>query len=103
MTQIEPEHVGSRPQLATERLEELGAVARRYLSEEITDEHLEGVVTAISRHARERGMKAEELIVACKEMWHGLPADALHNERSTRTKKLERLVTICIEGYFADR
>lgn len=103
MTQIEPEQPGSRPQLGTERLEELGAVARGYLSEEITDEHLERVVTAVSRHARERGMKAEELIVVCKEMWYGLPADANHSERSTRTKKLERLVTICIEGYFADR
>jgi hypothetical protein len=48
-------------------------------------------------------MKAEELIVLCKEMWHSLPADGLHAERSTRTKKLERLVAICIEGYFADR
>jgi hypothetical protein len=103
MTHIEPERPGPRSQLGTERLEELGAVARGYLSEEITDEHLERVVTAVSRHARERGMKAEELIVLCKEMWHSLPADGLHAERSTRTKKLERLVAICIEGYFADR
>ena len=101
----EPESQESfaRHHLSADRLQELGSVARGYLSEQITDDELERVVTAVSRHARESGMKAEELIVTCKEVWHALPADSLAPERTTRTKKLERIVQICIEGYFADR
>jgi hypothetical protein len=100
--QNEPESQ-TRHHLSAERLQELGSVARGYLSEEITEDELERVVTSVSRHARETGMKAEELIVTCKEVWRALPADAISAERTTRTKKLERIVQICINGYFADR
>ena len=100
--QNEPES-HPRQHLSAERLQELGSVARGYLSEQITDDELERVLTAVSRHARESGMKAEELIVTCKEVWRGIPADVPITESSTRSKKLERLVQICIEGYFADR
>ena len=93
----------TRHQLSADRLHELGTVARGYLSEQITEDELERVVTEVSRHARESGMKAEELIVTCKEVWRALPADVIVSERSTRSKKLERMVQICIEGYFADR
>lgn len=100
--QNEPES-HTRHQLSAERLRELGSVARGYLTEQVTEDELERIVSAVSRHAREEGMKAEELIVTCKEVWRTLPADAIAPERTTRTKKLERLVQICIEGYFADR
>ena len=100
--QNEPES-NTRHHLSAERLQELGTVAHGYLSEQVTEDELERVVTAVSRHARETGMKAEELIVTCKEVWRTLPADAHVTERTTRSKKLERLVQICIEGYFADR
>jgi uncharacterized protein YqeY len=100
--QNEPES-HTRHQLSAERLQELGTVARGYLAEQITEDELERVVTEVSRHARESGMKAEELIVTCKELWHSIPADVSVVERGTRSKKLERMVQICIEGYFADR
>jgi uncharacterized protein YqeY len=100
--QNEPES-HTRHHLSAERLQELGSIARGYLSEQITEDELERVVTAVSRHARETGMKAEELIVTCKEVWRALPADSHATERTTRSKKLERIVQICIEGYFADR
>lgn len=103
MPSLEHEPDGGRRHLSPDRLEELGNVARGYLAEQITDDELERVVRSVSRHARDRGMKAEELIVACKEMWRGLPATAFASERSATARKLERLVTICIEGYFADR
>jgi len=103
MPSLEREPDGTRPHLSADRLQELGNVARGYLAEQITDDELERVVRSVSRHARDRGMKAEELIVACKEMWRGLPATAFASERSATAKKLERIVTICIEGYFADR
>ena len=93
---------GSRPQLPPDRVQELNSVARSYLAEQITDAELERVVAAVSRDARECGMKAEEVIVMCKEIWRGLPAESLGAERSTRTRKLERIVQICIDGYFAD-
>ncbi|HSJ63409.1 MAG TPA: hypothetical protein VK922_05810 [Gemmatimonadaceae bacterium] len=92
-----------RARLPDERLRELGAIARSYLAEQVTDAELERVVTSVSRDARACGMKAEELIVTCKEVWHSLPSDGLATERSTRARKLERMVKICIEGYFADR
>lgn len=91
----------SRPRLSADQLEELGAAANGYLCEQITDAELQRVVWGLSRHARDSGMKAEELIVTCKEVWRSLPADGFA-ERSTRTKKLERLVQICIDGYFDD-
>jgi hypothetical protein len=92
-----------RPRLSADQLEELGAAANGYLCEQITDAELQRVVWGLSRHARDSGMKAEELIVTCKEVWRSLPADGFAAERSTRTKKLERLVKICIDGYFDDR
>jgi hypothetical protein len=98
----QPEGGGQRPTLSSDRLQELGSVAQNYLAERITDDELERVVIAVSRDARERGMKAEELIVACKEVWRTLPSDGTVTERSTRARKLERLVQICIDGYFGD-
>lgn len=100
--QNEPES-HTRHQLSADRLTELDSVARGYLSEQITEDEVERVITAVSRHARETGMKAEELIVTCKELWRTLPADVVVSERGARSKKLERMVQICIEGYFADR
>jgi hypothetical protein len=92
-----------RPRLPADRLQELDTAARSYLAEQITDDELERVVTAVSRDARDCGMKAEELIVTCKEVWRSLPADSFVTERSTRARKLERIVQICIDGYFGDR
>lgn len=92
-----------RPRLSADQLEELGMAANGYLCEQITDAELHRVVVGVSRHARESGMLAEELIVTCKEVWRSLPADGFASERSTRTRKLERLVQICIEGYFGDQ
>lgn len=100
--QNEPES-HSRHQLSADRLTQLDTVARGYLSEQIPEDEVERVITAVSRHARETGMKAEELIVTCKELWRTLPADVIVSERGARSKKLERMVQICIEGYFADR
>jgi hypothetical protein len=92
-----------RPRLSADQLEELGSVANGYLTEQITDAELQQVLARVSRHARMSGMRAEELIVTCKEVWRALPADGFAAERSTRTRKLERIVQICIQGYFGEQ
>lgn len=90
----------ARPSLPSDALAHLGDVARRYLAAEAPESELDRVACAVAREARLRGMRAEELLVACKTVWRELPVGPSGLERVERAKGLERVVKACLDGYF---
>jgi hypothetical protein len=93
----------NRPSLSPDTLASLGTVARRYLVHEASPDELQTALASASREARQCGLRAEELIVTCKSVWGNLPRDTPTRDRAERNRELERMVSICIEEYYADR
>jgi hypothetical protein len=52
--------------------------------------------------ARERDLRAEELIVILKAAWHGLP-EARDIRRHDSADVLARVITVCVDEYYARR
>ncbi len=78
----------------------LGEAIRRFGAEELNGE-LRAALTQLSDEARAKGVRAEQLIILLKQVWNGLPMPAV--PRDERARMLERLVTLCINEYYADR
>ena len=57
---------------------------------------------SLTREARARGARPEHLIVALKHSWSALPELQHAVDRQARSRLLERLITLCIEAYYAE-
>ena len=62
---------------------------------------LRAALNQLSDEARAKGVRAEQLIILLKQVWNGLPM--LSVPRDERTRMLERVVTLCINEYYADQ
>jgi hypothetical protein len=51
--------------------------------------------------ARERGLRAEDVIIAFKSAWSSLPAAGSRMGDARRNDLLERAVTLCIRSYYS--
>lgn len=65
------------------------------------DAALVAAVAVTVREARARALRAEELIVAFKELLAGLPELAAPERRLEAAHFRERLITECIRAYYA--
>ncbi len=73
---------------------------RRLGAAELNGE-LRAALNQLSDEARAKGVRAEQLIILLKQLWYRLPMPSV--PRDERTRMLERLVTLCINEYYADR
>lgn len=64
------------------------------------DEALGGAVARVVAEAREREMRAEELILAFKALYDALPEPSSAAARAEQMRLRERLVTACINAYY---
>ncbi|HEX6057955.1 MAG TPA: hypothetical protein VFZ11_02970 [Gemmatimonadaceae bacterium] len=53
--------------------------------------------------ARDRGVRAEQLVVVIKHAWSTLPEAQWRPDSDRGLPLLERVVSMCIEEYYADR
>jgi hypothetical protein len=51
--------------------------------------------------ARERGLRAEDVIITFKSAWASLPAAGSRIGDAKRNELLERAVTLCIRSYYS--
>lgn len=77
------------------------AVVDEHLVRAASDADLERAVWQVAQDAQAGGLKPEQVVIALKTAWYTLPRHR-SGGRSEHERRLERLVTVCIEGYFAD-
>jgi hypothetical protein len=65
------------------------------------DESLKDVLTRAATDARQKGMLAEQLLIALKDIWRGMPEIAGQSGDETQTRLLQQLIARCIHEYYA--
>lgn len=64
------------------------------------DHSLRRALRALCVEARAKELRAEQLILIFKRVWHSLP-ESRGGEARKRQNLLDRLITICVEEYYA--
>lgn len=77
-----------------------GVLAKHVEHPEIADPELTGVLRQVVTEARNRQIRAEQLVVVLKNVWDSLP-DARHAiDREAQAQVRQRLITLCIKAYY---
>jgi hypothetical protein len=56
----------------------------------------------LAREARQKDVSPEQLLVVLKGIWYALPEVRIAGGASEQVHVLQRVVTMCIQEYFAD-
>jgi hypothetical protein len=64
-------------------------------------DELRDLLARAAADARQKGMHAEQMLVALKDIWYSMPDLATHQGSETQTKLLQQLVARCIQEYYA--
>jgi hypothetical protein len=62
---------------------------------------LKGLLARAATDAREKGMQAEQLLLALKDIWYSLPQLSTHPATDGQTRLLQQLIARCIQEYYA--
>ena len=81
----------------------LRSALRTYLAGRPTHGELHRALRALCAEAHERGLRAEELLVRLKQLFHHLPEVQELPHGSNRNDLLNRVISVCIEEYYQDR
>lgn len=97
---MSPDLTPAGPQLDTETLRQLSASLHEFLRAGGTPESLEPALRRIAAEARERGVTAERLLIALKDLWYSLPAVENAASRDEQNRMLQRIITLSIRAYY---
>ena len=78
------------------------AVLRHWNNPAEGEADLRDALNRVAAEAHERGMRAEELIVAFKQLWEDMPELHGHGSRADEVRFRERLITMSIKAYYKD-
>ena len=62
---------------------------------------LKALLARAATDARKRGLQAEQLMLALKDVWFSLPQIAPHPGNDLQTRLLQQLIARCIQEYYA--
>jgi hypothetical protein len=88
-----------RPQLSAASIDALRRALGSYLATG-TAESVQPTLQAIAKEAREKKMHAEDLLIALKDVWYGLPPVIRAPGSEEQNKLLQRVVSLCIREYY---
>jgi hypothetical protein len=77
------------------------AVLRLWTNPEDGDAALQAAIAQMIAEARQRSLRAEDLIVAFKDLLTHLPELSAPDRRLEAVRFRERLITLCIKAYYA--
>ena len=80
---------------------ELREVLSRSVQAGTHGEELKGLLTRAAADARQKGIQAEQLLLALKDIWYSLPSLATHPGSDVQTRLLQQLIARCIQEYYA--
>lgn len=90
------------PALESATLAELRACMLRALDQGHHDEQLKVVLAKAASEAKQRGVLAEQLLLALKDVWYSLPQVSHHTGSEVHTRLLQQLIARCIQEYYAN-
>jgi hypothetical protein len=73
---------------------------RHYLADGTESGALQAALKRMSAEARERELRAEQLLVLFKDVWGALPEVRAMTDSATQIRLLQRVVTMCIKEYY---
>ena len=93
----------SPPTLDAQTLADVRATLARYAQGSEHAPELRGLLARVAAEARAKGIAAERLLIAFKEIWASLPEvrAAQRARPGEHTALLQQLVTRCIEEYYS--
>ena len=62
---------------------------------------LKTVLERAAADARQKGLQAEQLMLALKDIWYSLPGITTHPANDVQTRLLQQLIARCIQEYYA--
>jgi hypothetical protein len=74
---------------------------REYLADGSRSGPLQAALLRMSTEARERDMRAEQLLVLLKDSWSALPEVRAMTDNAEQVRLLQRVVTMCIKEYYS--
>ena len=95
------ERMPSRPELDPSTVEEMRAAFAESMDLGRHGGSVTDVLCRAAREARGKGMEAEHLLVAVKDVWYGLPRSARKTLSDQDHRLLQELVSRCIQEYYS--
>lgn len=78
---------------------------RSVLSQSLADgshpDGLKALLTRAAAEARGKGLQAEQLLLALKDIWYSLPQLSTRPSTDEQTRLLQQLIARCIQEYYA--
>jgi hypothetical protein len=65
-------------------------------------EDLKALLARAAADARQKGLQAEQLLVALKDIWYSLPHLSTQPGNDVQTRLLQQLIARCIQEYYAN-
>ena len=90
-----------RPALDPTTIGELRSVLSRSVQAGDHGEELRDLLKRAAADARDRGVLAEQLLLALKDVWHSLPQLSTQPGNDVQTRLLQQLIARCIQEYYA--
>ena len=87
------------PRLCPETMQQLSEVMDRAVRRGDHSDELHTLLCRAAEEARERGIRAEQLLVIMKDVWHSLPA-LQQGDSERQTELLQELISHCIRQYY---
>lgn len=81
---------------------ELRSALTRSLDNGSHDDDLKAVLAKCAAEARRKGILAEQLLVALKDVWYSLPQVNNQPGNDVQTRLLQQLIARCIQEYYAN-
>lgn len=91
------------PSLDPATLVALREALGRYAREGDHGDLLRDALCTAADEARAKGIRAEQLLVALKEIWHALPEVRGAQGSVEQRKLLQQVISRCIREYYRDR
>jgi len=80
---------------------ELRATLARSLQSGAHGDELKALLSRAAADARQKGVLAEHLLLALKDVWYSLPALASQSGDENQTRLLQQLIARCIQEYYS--
>lgn len=80
---------------------DLRAALSRSLASGDHGEDLKALLKRAATEARDKGVQAEQLLVALKDIWYSLPDLSTQAGNDVQVRLLQQLIARCIQEYYA--
>lgn len=89
------------PRLEPQTIDALRAALARSVSTGNHQADLRDLLCQTAAEAREKGIRAEQLLIALKDIWFSLPELAVKTPTDVDNSLLQDLISRCIQEYYA--